>query len=179
MENASKALLMAGGVLIAVLTIALVVTVFSSSSEFYKTQDDVKAVEQITAFNQEYESYNKKLLRGTDVISVCNKAISNNKKYSDVPENQITIKFKMVEEFKYHKTKDSNGKIVVEKSESKFKTNSEYIMNELVEIRGDTEAFSDFKRRVFNCTNVTYRKDNGRIESMTFVEQKIDYTEGL
>lgn len=163
MENASKALLMAGGVLIAVLTIALLVMAFSSSSQFYKTQDDIEAVEQITAFNQEYESYNKKLLRGTDVISVCNKALSNNEKYSDVPENQINVKFKLVENL-------MNNTLV---------KNQEYSKDSLKMLKNNSEDFSDFKRRVFNCTNVTYRKDNGRIESITFVEQKIDYTEGL
>lgn len=172
MENASKALLMAGGILIAVLTIALVIQVFSSISHNYKAQDDIEAVEQITAFNKEYESYNRKLLRGTDVISVCNKAISNNNKYSDIPENQITIKFKMAESSSYKK--DGSTGIY------SFKTNTTYEQTELSNIKNDsTEAFQDFKRRVFNCTNVTYRPDNGRIQSMTFKEQKIDYTEGL
>lgn len=163
MENASKALLMAGGVLIAVLTIALLVMAFSSSSQFYKTQDDIEAVEQITAFNQEYESYNKKLLRGTDVISVCNKAINNNKKYSDVSENQIDVKFKLVENL----------------TNRTFVKDREYSKDNLETLKKNSDDFSDFKRRVFNCTNVTYRKDNGRIESMTFVEQKVDYSEDL
>lgn len=163
MENASKALLMAGGIIIAVLTIALVVMVFNSSSEYYKAQDNVEAVEQIAAFNQEYESYNKKLLRGTDVISVCNKAISNNKKYSDIPENQINVRFKLVEDL-MNKT---------------FVKDREYSKDDLSTLKKKTEDFSDFKRRVFNCTNVTYRKDDGRIESMTFAEQKVYYAEDL
>lgn len=162
MENASKALIMAGGMLIAVLTISLVVYVFNVISSNYKTQDDIEAVEQITAFNQEYESYNRKLLRGTDIISLCNKAIDNNTKYSDVSENQITIRFKMVE---------AVGQVL--------SVGQTYNMTKLAEIKANSEAFNDFKRRVFNCTNVTYRKDNGRIESMTFGEQKVYYTDGL
>lgn len=179
MENASKALLMAGGILIAVLTIALVIQVFSSISHNYKAQDDIEAVEQITAFNKEYESYNRKLLRGTDIISVCNKAISNNNKYSDVPENQITIKFKMEETLVYHKVKTQDGKTKIESYENKFFKDTEYAMDNYAEITGDKEAFQDFKRRVFDCINVTYREDNGRIQSMTFKERIIDYTEGL
>ncbi len=33
-------------------------------------------------FNKEYESYNRKLLRGVDVISAMNRAIDNNAKYT-------------------------------------------------------------------------------------------------
>ena len=67
MENASKALLMAGGILIAILVIGLVVYMFNTSSNLKKTSEDTELVEQIAAFNKEYEAYNKKLMRHTRI----------------------------------------------------------------------------------------------------------------
>ena len=46
------------------------------------TQDDqIETVEQLRLFNQEYEIYEKKIMYGVDIISVLNKAKSNNEKY--------------------------------------------------------------------------------------------------
>lgn len=179
MENASKALIMGAGMIIAVLIITLAVSVYRSISENYRTGDDVEIVEQITAFNKEYESYNRKLLRGTDIITLCNKAIDNNKKYNDVPERQITITFMMKESFVYSQTKDSSGREVIKPTQKTFKVGETYQMTEINSIKGDKEAFNDFKRRIFNCTKIQYHQANGTIESMYFEEQKIDYTEGL
>ena len=83
MENASKALLMAGGVLIAVLIISLFIYMLTSSSSMFQTEADVEKIKEIEEYNKQYESYNRKLLRGTDLISLMNKVISNNAKYED------------------------------------------------------------------------------------------------
>lgn len=78
MENASKALLMAGGMLLAILLISVGVLGYTRIKSFKTTEAEISAKKQIQAFNAEYEAYNRKLLRGIDVISVVNKAISNN-----------------------------------------------------------------------------------------------------
>lgn len=83
MENASKALVMAGGVLIAIMVIALAFLVFNNLSESRQTDEEMIKAKQTAEFNKEFESYNKKLLRGTDIITVINKAIANNEKYLD------------------------------------------------------------------------------------------------
>lgn len=107
MENASKALLMAGGVLIAVLIISLFVYMFTSASSMFQTEEDVERAQEIEEYNKQYESYNRKLLRGTDLISLMNKAISNNAKYQDdvdtLEEYKITISFKLVTPLKQYK----------------------------------------------------------------------------
>ena len=44
----------------------------------------------------EYESYQKSLLRGTELVSIINKAIANNKKYEDNDKvYDIDIQFKL------------------------------------------------------------------------------------
>lgn len=81
MENASKALIIAGGILISILILSVLVYSFGNISQYFSSEEKVQQTEQLTTFNNQYESYNKKLLRGTDVISVINKAKDNNTKY--------------------------------------------------------------------------------------------------
>ena len=108
MENASKALTMAAGVLIAVLIIVLIYVLLNNLSDLSKQDEQQLQAKQTAAFNKEYESYDKKLMRGTELITLINKAIANNEKYdneheiydvnivftlkSDVTEIEITVK---------------------------------------------------------------------------------------
>lgn len=104
MENASKALIMAGEILIGILILGLLVYGYNNLSYFSKEQETETEKKQLAAFNMEYESYNRKLLRGVDVISLMNKAISNNEKYKDNLEYYgIDITFEMVEAVSYKK----------------------------------------------------------------------------
>ena len=73
MENASKALLIAGGVLIALITIALLVRSFSSISSFQKFQLDEEEQAQLLAFNGQYSKYLNQYVYGTEVLSLQNK----------------------------------------------------------------------------------------------------------
>lgn len=81
MENATKALLIASGTLMGVMLIALMMYFFRSLSPFEETRQKTEETDQITAFNEEYTAYEKKLMYGVDLISVLNKAKSNNEKY--------------------------------------------------------------------------------------------------
>ena len=83
MENASRALEMAAGVLLAVLILSLLAFFFSSISSKPVEEDLRMTAEQLAAFNQEYEVYQKSAMYGVDVISCLNKAVSNNEKYVD------------------------------------------------------------------------------------------------
>jgi len=79
MENATKALLIAGGVLLAIIIISLFVSMYKSISGLEKAQDEKIEMQQISAFNAEYEAFDKKIMYGTDVITVMKKAINHNK----------------------------------------------------------------------------------------------------
>lgn len=81
MENASKALEMAAGVLLGVLLFSIVVYFFTSISSWPEQQDDEKSSLQTAQFNLEYEVYDKKGMYGADVISCLTKAENNNEKY--------------------------------------------------------------------------------------------------
>lgn len=89
MENASKALMMAGAVLLTILILGMVVYFYSQFKSFPREQEAAKEQQQITKFNEEYESYQKQKMYGVDVVTIMNKAINNNKKYA----NFITGKY--------------------------------------------------------------------------------------
>ena len=91
MENASKALIIAGGVLIALIIISMFIAMFNNISNIQKEQEDQIKVEQITAFNAEFEAYNKKVMYGADVITLINKVAENNRKYSMNNDYKITV----------------------------------------------------------------------------------------
>ena len=81
MDNASKALYMAGSLLIALLVISLLVYAFSNIGGLQDEVDTIESEEEITAFNTEYEAFNKKIMYGVDVISCINKVINHDEKY--------------------------------------------------------------------------------------------------
>lgn len=91
MENASKALMIAGGVLIALIILAMFLAMFNSMSNIQKEQEEQTKIEQIAAFNSEFEAYNKKVMYGTDVITLINKVAENNKKYSMNNDYKIIV----------------------------------------------------------------------------------------
>ena len=73
MENASKALLMAGGILIAILLIALLVKSFTTIGAFQKAQLSEEEQAQLIAFNEQYTKYLGQYVYGTEVSSLKNK----------------------------------------------------------------------------------------------------------
>lgn len=89
MENASKALLMAGGVLIAIVTIAFLVKSLSTVQQFQMSQLSAEEQEQLTAFNEQYTKYVGQYVYGTEVITLQNK-YSNDKLVKVVLEDYST-----------------------------------------------------------------------------------------
>lgn len=81
MESANKAIMMAGGMLFAVMIMSLVAFVFSRLTTLPTEEDSQLLIQQAAAFNNEYTAYDKKIMYGVDIISVLNKAKSNNDKY--------------------------------------------------------------------------------------------------
>ena len=83
MENASKALLMAGGVLMAILVISMLVLMFSNLTNVFSEENQANREAQIVKFNMEYESYNREGVRGTEILSLLAKVHDYNEYQSD------------------------------------------------------------------------------------------------
>lgn len=97
MENASKALLMAGGILIALLVIGALVLMFNQIGAYGKSQEEMKKNSQLAEFNLDFERYmDDKGIDGTDIISLINKVIDyNNKAKKGGIENSVDYSIKM------------------------------------------------------------------------------------
>lgn len=87
MENASKALLMAGGILLALLIIGALVIFFTNLADYNNSTDASVKQSQIAEFNNQFEPYNKDDLTLMELKSVYNKIINNNSNY---PEYNIS-----------------------------------------------------------------------------------------
>ena len=83
MENASKALLMAGGILIALLILGALILMFTKVGEFNSQNDAQKKQSQIAAFNNQFEPYNGKNLTLMDLKSLYLIQINGNNDIKD------------------------------------------------------------------------------------------------
>lgn len=83
MENATHALLIAGGILLGILTITMLVFMFANLNTIGTAQAEKQEADALTAWNAEWEAYNKQLLYGAQVLTVLNKAEQNNAEYDN------------------------------------------------------------------------------------------------
>ena len=115
MENASKALIMAAGILIGVLILSLatylIVDFGSTSAQIHKQNEE----KQITEFNSQftaYEGYKDKdgnwQITIYDIITLAGYAKENNEYYKDVEEEQIKV---IVNNIQIQDNKDENSLI--------------------------------------------------------------------
>lgn len=101
MENASKALIIAGAILLSILIIGLGMMVFNNAKNALTSANLDQ--EQIDAFNSKFETYIGENKRGSDIKTLCN-AVKNSNAAED--ENKIAIVYK---ESKNAAAKTENG----------------------------------------------------------------------
>ena len=121
MENASKALLIGAAILFAVMILSLLMIGYQQISSYFAEKHEVAMIEQTTKFNSQFENYNQKDIRGSDMISLMNKVIDCNERLSymegtNYKRIEITIDLinnSTVEQFKYTTTESgfSNASI--------------------------------------------------------------------
>lgn len=78
MENASKAILMAGGMLIAILIVSLLIFAWDTFSNYYSRKDSIDEIEDVTEFNLQFTNYDRKNVNGYELFSLINKVIDYN-----------------------------------------------------------------------------------------------------
>ena len=82
MENATKALLMAGSVLIALVILGALGLMFNNLTTYQQTNVQTERETQVVDFNNQYASYNRNDVRGTDMWSLLNRVVDYNRRKS-------------------------------------------------------------------------------------------------
>ena len=83
MENASRALLIAGGILLVMMIIALLIFSWSKFTEFYSNDDELAEIENISKFNLQFTNHENRDVYGYELISLANKVADYNMRYSN------------------------------------------------------------------------------------------------
>ena len=133
MENVTKALLIAGGILFAILVLTLLTIFHNQMSSYYAEQHDAKMIEQITEFNNKFENYNGQTIRGNELITIMNRVVDYNRTYSDMDgAERVTLNIDLKghqNDFKY----DATSKALFSTSTI---TNSNGNDNQIISISG-------------------------------------------
>lgn len=148
MENASKALIMAGGVLIGILIITLAVYLFidfgTTSAEINREND----TRQLTQFNTQFSVYlGRTNISGYELISVINLAKENNRQNANTNNYNYASNGYRIEIY-------VDGRSVVDENLSTLE--EKYLKN-------------NESNQLYTCSNVVYDDENGRIRSVYFV----------
>ena len=82
MENASKALLIAGAILLAILIIAIGMFIYNSANSTIQDSMTNMSTQEIEAFNNEFNTY-KGYQTGSQISSLMNKLIAHSNTYNE------------------------------------------------------------------------------------------------
>lgn len=94
MENLSKALLIAAGMLFTIMILSMLMITYNQIASHYQQKHELAVIEQTELFNNEFENYNRSYIRGNELISLMNKIIDYNISQSyraDVGSKRILV----------------------------------------------------------------------------------------
>lgn len=95
MENASRALVIAGGVLLSLIIIGVVMFAYRGITSLQKEKDISLSNEQVSKINEQIEKYTKKsVIYGSEVLSICNAIEDYSRKYPESEKISAKIKIK-------------------------------------------------------------------------------------
>ena len=165
MENASRALSIAGGVLVSLLVISLFVFGFSRLSSYKKIQSQVETTEQIAEFNKQFEAYNSKVVTGYKMVTLAHMAQDINTRYAEDDG------FQKIKIFFYMKNPNGTPPGAGNARNRGYDLVNDYIniYDNLASEANGIEQQRIFKELYFECRNVDY-SNSGRVCEMTFYE---------
>lgn len=144
MENASKALIMAGSVLIALMILGALLLMFNNLNNYQNTESQNTREAQVVEFNNQYETYNRNNVRGSDLCSLLNRVADYNRRKSTegtgkndegqyLAYEPMTIEFDFSGKRAQLKVGDKNNLIMQEKYSQSNKENQfeEYISSKI------------------------------------------------
>lgn len=153
MENASNALIIAGGVLIGVLLLSIIVVAFQGAADLAKSYDTSIASTSLQAFNNTFEKFQDSDVNIHDIITLAHFAKDYNTKNLLEKTDSIYITVKC------------------ESTELQDKTDSE-LLNFLEENTfsklANGQENSEGNLQKYKCKDIQYNKNTGVVTEITF-----------
>lgn len=178
MENASKALIMAGGLLISILVASFMIFVLRKAGSLSAEYDTQISDNELAKFNSQFEAYAKADNTFFDVITVANLAYDINKRNGWDEQNGVDVKiYKENDQPMYSILVTGNvsnaqnlQKNYFFEKETPNETNQKYIYGEevLENIQTKSEYDTSLKYK-FECNNeITYNEITGKVREIKF-----------
>ncbi len=167
MENASKALIMAGGILIAIIITAALTGTLSTVHFFQKSNLSAEEEQEIIAYNEQYTKYVGKYMYGTEIITMLNRKTDmyNTTTTTDFP---LRMEIEFNDSYAYNKIAKYGPSGV----ETEYQITSNKIVLEVSEsIITDTSIkVEEIRSKAFKCIKVGYDDNTGRVNEIIFKE---------
>ena len=167
MENVSKALIMAGGILISVLLASLMMIVLQKAGRMNHEYENQMSDRELVKFNSQFEIYAKEDNTYFDIMTVANLAYDVNKKNGYDAQNSVEIKIQQAgnETILYsilpHKSLQKNYFF------DKENTAQQKYMYDLVSEYGTKMENGEYTHR-FKCLTTKYQEATGKVNQMVF-----------
>ena len=174
MENATRALAIAGGILIALLVVSLLVLGIGKLSSYYTAVDSAEYNKQIRDYNKQFETYNKNVVKGIELVSLCNLAEdTNNDKYRDdyreiklyVKPSDRGVLNEIFDEYKLSRSEDEYSEGEYYDLLYFYKT----IYKQEKQNKND-DMTNKFERAYFDCDEIIYDDSNAKVKALKFQE---------
>ena len=138
MENASKALIIAGGVLISIIVISAFVLGMGAVADFQESRSNAEVEQQTLEFNNLYESYNRKNIRENDIISLMNRVVDYNTRKPADGYTEMQVSFTISDDIRERLTFDGTNRLVT--TGTYTQDNIDDIVGAPTSITGDTSG---------------------------------------
>lgn len=186
MENATKAIIIVGGMLIAMLVVSILVIGWNNITDYNKKEEQIETREQIMKFNKEFESFNKKVVYGYELVSLANLISDTNNVYYDKINRYGDVNgYKNIEAYiKFLKNTTVYNQSGEYKENLLEYVNLQTYMDDFYNLsisHGDKDYAKIFKESYFQCDNIVYDGENnsgeledgkgsGRIHKLYFTQ---------
>lgn len=167
-ENASNALLMAGGVLIGILIISLGVIIFQASAQFARNYEVDREQIELTSFNSQFEKYNKTDLTLQDIVTVANLAREINTA-NNIPLTVNTWKDSYAIKITL---KSDIGDIHMESLQDRNAgTESEKANDLITKLEDDSLRMNGNEIQRYECKEIHYNENSRKVDRMIFAKK--------
>ena len=164
MENASKALIIAGEILIGILVLSLASYMIVLFGNYSRHVNDEISQTQIDSFNVRYTNFSGRAnISMQEVVSIINYSKRHNADYEAEPGDQYYVDVKINNSSVLGDSFDINDYLTDNKNSTYYQCNVE-----ISHINGDSSTGTVTVKRTFKDTDIVYNDDTKMISSINF-----------